>query len=117
MAHGVRRNQKEFAAIIAAYADERSRRGISIDHGTWHRYVGQLHLRNGDQLAAAQSYLRAARTGHPTRYGVAALCLFVPGLWTWAHRRGRLRVPREWFDEAETWLGEMRAEQPSASTP
>lgn len=116
MAHGVDRHEKEFAAIVAAYADERSRRGISIDRGTWHRYVGQLHLRNGDQRAAAHSYFRAARTGQPTRYGVAALCLVVPSLRTWAHRRGRLRVPRAWFEEAETWLDLIRTDQSSAST-
>lgn len=115
MAHGVDRHEKEFAAIVAAYADERSRRGVSIDRGTWHRYVGQLHLRNGDQRAAAHSYFRAARTGQPTRYGVAALCLVVPSLRTWAHRRGRLRVPREWFEEAETWLDEIRTDQSSTS--
>ena len=117
MAHGVRRTEEEFAVLTAKYADERSRRRISLDRGTWHRYLGQLHLRNGDQRAAAHSYFQAARAGHPTRYGVVALCLLVPGLWTWADRRRLLRVPRAWHTEANAWLDEIRAHQSSELTP
>ena len=80
MAHRVRRTEDEFDGDHREVCERSSRRGISIDRGTWHRYLGQLHLRNGDQRAAAHSYLRAARAGHPTRYGVVALCLLVPGL-------------------------------------
>jgi glycosyltransferase involved in cell wall biosynthesis len=115
MAHRVRRTEDEFEVITAKYANDRSRRGISLDRGTWHRYLGQLHLRNGDQRAAAHSYLLAARAGHPTRYGVVALCLLVPGLWTWAERRGRLRVPPQWSTEAGAWLDHLRTDQSSGS--
>jgi glycosyltransferase involved in cell wall biosynthesis len=115
MAHDVGRAEEELALLTAKYADERARRGVSIDRATWHRYVARLHLRTGDQRAAAHSYLLAAHAGHPTRYGVAGLCLLVPGLWTWADRRGRLRVPWSWFRFADTWLGEMRADLSEAS--
>jgi glycosyltransferase involved in cell wall biosynthesis len=108
MAHAVRRTEEELAVITAKYADERARRNISIDRATWHRYLARLHLRNGDQHAAAENYWRAARAGHWTRYGVVALCLTVPGLWNWADRRGRVRVPRRWAREADAWLDDLR---------
>ena len=116
MAHSVRRTQDELAVITAKYADERAARGISIDQATWYRYFARLHLRTGDQRAAAHSYFRAAQAGHWTRYSVAALCLAVPNLWTWVDRRGRLRVPGSWFKEADAWLEEMRADQVRALT-
>ena len=72
MAHSVRRTQDELAVITAKYADERAARGISIDQATWYRYFARLHLRTGDQRAAAHSYFRAAQAGHWTRYSVAA---------------------------------------------
>jgi glycosyltransferase involved in cell wall biosynthesis len=112
MAHGVRQTEAELIKVTEKFADERARRGVSIDWATWHRYIARLHLRTGDQRAAAHSYLLAAQHGHPTRYGVVALCLLVPGLWTWADRRGRLRVPLHWSRSADAWLEEWRREQP-----
>jgi len=110
MAHNVRRTEEELEVIEVKYADERARRGIAIDWAIWYRYLARLHLRTGDQRAAARDYLRAARAGHWTRYGPAALCLMVPHLWTWADRRGRLRVPVKWARDADAWLDELRTD-------
>jgi glycosyltransferase involved in cell wall biosynthesis len=117
MAHGVRATEQELGQLMAKHADERARRGISVDRATWHRYVARLHLRRGDRRAAAESYVRAGRAGQPTRFGVAALCLLVPGVSTWADRRGRLRVPSEWFRFADAWLDDLRTGPGPASSP
>jgi glycosyltransferase involved in cell wall biosynthesis len=111
MAHGVRRTEEELSAIIEKYADERTRRGLSISWPTWWRYLARLHLRRGDVRAAAGNYFRAARKGHYTRYAVGVMCLFVPNMSAWADRRGRLRVPRKWAKEADAWLDGERSEQ------
>ncbi len=115
MAHGVGRTEQELALIGAKYADERVARGVTIDWGTWYRYLARLHLRTGNQRAAAHEYFRAGRAGHPTRYAVGVLCLVVPGLSAWADRRGRLRVPPRWATKANAWLDELRPPAESES--
>lgn len=117
MAHGVQRTSDELDAIIEKYAAERTARGVSIDWGTWFRYFARLHLRQGDQRAAARDYFRAARHGRWTRVGVGALCFVVPGLTSWADRRSRWRLPRAWRDEAEEWLAPLRNAPPLVADP
>jgi hypothetical protein len=115
MAHDVTRMEHELDAITAKYANQRAQRNVTTDWKTWHRYFARLHLRRGDQRAAAHRYALADRAGAPTRYGVAALCLVKPHLSEWADRLGRLRVPRGWRKEAEVWLAELAADEPDAS--
>jgi glycosyltransferase involved in cell wall biosynthesis len=110
MAHNVGRTEEELVVIGEKYAGDRARRGLAIDWGTWYRYLARLHLRMGDQRAASRDYFRAGRAGQWTRYGVGALCLVVPGLSAWADRRGRLRVPHRWAEQANTWLAELKAD-------
>ena len=117
MADGVRQAEEELALITAKYSDERARRGISIDWATWHRYVARLQLRTGDQRAAAHSYLLAARGRPPDALRRDGPLPSGSGPWTWADRRGRVRVPRKWFRDAETWLEEMRPDATGAITP
>lgn len=117
MAHGVARTIEELASIGTKYAAERARRNVTMDWGTWHRYLARLQLRVGNQRAAATSYFRAGRAGQWTRYAVGVMCLVVPGLSAWADRRGRLRVPPRWAHEANAWLRDLRDDYSTAVPP
>ena len=114
MAHGVRQTERELAMMTDKYAAERTRRDVAIDWATWFRYLGRLHLRRGDPRDAAKDYFRAGHYGQWSRYVVGVLCLVLPSAATWADRRGRIRVPRSWRAEAQSWLSEQRSATASA---
>jgi len=112
MAHGVSRTESELAMIEAKFANERAKRGVSIDWGAWYRYLARLCLRVGDQRAAARYYFRSGWAGQWTRCGVGMLCLMLPDVREWAKRRSRRSVPDAWAANAEIWLHELRDPPP-----
>jgi glycosyltransferase involved in cell wall biosynthesis len=110
MAHGVARSEAELELVEQKYERERAARGIAINWPVWYRYLARLHLRAGDQRAAAGYYFRAAEKHQRLCAVIGAMCLLVPGLTKVADRWSRWRLPRRWADEGDAWLDELRDE-------
>lgn len=109
MAHDVTLAEADLTRISEKFRDVRAERGVEVDEAFWLWYFAQLNLRAGRRTAAARAHARLAWShGQRRRWALVVVGLAWPGVQSLRDRRKGARMPQEWRDEIEGWLGPVR---------
>jgi glycosyltransferase involved in cell wall biosynthesis len=94
------------------YRREREALGVETLDSPFEIYQGEAYLRAGRQFAATRHYLKLAIRWRNARWVAHAGASMVGlPLQDWRDRRMAARIPAWWVEEAEEWLGPLRAAQ------
>jgi hypothetical protein len=117
MSTDVARMRASFATVRDRYEDLATEVGVGPDPAAYEAYLGRQAVTDGQRVAAATSYMRAAAGQRNPRQVVrAAAALVAPG---WMDRTGTERairkVPAPFLAEARAWLARVPRLEPSTS--